>query len=108
MITDEKWILELLDSPVIIADQKDFDLQAMLVKAVTHLIETDFDGLCRLLYRVDVDERLLKETLKRSQDVEAPAEIIARLLLERQKQKVALRARFTPRIPLDIPEEDRW
>lgn len=105
MITDENWMLELLDSPAIAQGKIGEDKEALFIQAVTHLMETDFSRLCQVLYRVDVDEQLLKETLERSEA--PPAEIIAHLLLERQKQKVALRARFT-RNSDDIPEADKW
>jgi hypothetical protein len=70
------------------------------------MIETDFAGLCQLLYRIDVDESRLKTALQ-DQD-QPPAEIIARLLLERQKQKLALRARFKMDIPKGTSEDELW
>lgn len=106
MIIDEKWLLELLDSPLETQILAGEDKEAMLIRGVTHLIETDFAGLCQLLYRVDVDEKRLKERLNSSDA--PPAEIIAHLLLERQKQKVALRAKYQMGIPKDIPEDERW
>lgn len=105
MIMDEKQMLELLDSPAIIQGKNAHEKEALLIQAVAHLLETDFPRLCQILYRVDVDERLLKRALDESDA--PPAEIITRLLLERQKQKVALRARYTGASD-DIPEEDKW
>lgn len=101
---DEKWMLELLDFPVSVS-QEAGDPEALLVKAVEHLMETDFPRLCQLLYKVDVDEAVLKARLTSSDA--PPAEIIARQLLERQKQKVALREKYTGSAA-DIPEEERW
>lgn len=105
MIMDEKQMLELLDLPAIVQGKDAHEKEALLTQAVAHLLETDFPRLCQILYRVDVDERLLKEALEVSDA--PPAEIITRLLLERQKQKVALRARYTGASD-DIPEEDKW
>jgi len=106
MIIDEKWLLELLDPVEQSQIQTENEIKGRLTSAVNYLIETDFARLCQLLYRVDVDEKLLKETLSGSD--EPPAEIIAHLLLERQKQKVALRAKYSMGVPEDIPEEERW
>lgn len=105
MIMDEKQLLKLLDSPAIIQGKNAHEKEALLIQAVARLLETDFHRLCQILYRVDVDERLLTRALDESDA--PPAEIIARLLLERQKQKVALRARYTGASD-DIPEEDKW
>ena len=105
MTTNEKLVTELLESPTLPTWVENAKGLERLRLAVAHLIEMDFAGLCQLLYRVDVDETLLKEQLATSS--RPPEEIIANLLLERQKQKVALRAKYTIR-PSDIPEEDRW
>lgn len=78
----------------------------LLTQWVDELIGRDFSRLCQLLYRVDVEENYLKQCLEQSS--QPPAEIIADLLLERQKQKVALRADFRMGAREDIPEEDRW
>ena len=105
MITHENLVSELLESPALptwLEDQK--ALEAFRL-AVARLIEQDFAGLCQILYRVDVDETILKDKL--AAQTRPPEEIIADLLLERQKQKVALRAKYTVR-PKDIPEDDRW
>jgi hypothetical protein len=103
---DEKWMLELLDGTLKNQQQQQKNFEQLLVEAISHKIETDFAGLCQLLYRIDVDEYKLKTALQSSD--EPPAEIIARLLLERQKQKLALRASFKMDVPKDTSEEELW
>lgn len=105
MIMDEKQMLELLDCSDITPEEDAGQKVALLIQAVAYLLETDFPRLCQILYRVDVDESMLKDAL--ACPVAPPAEIIARLLLERQKQKVALRAKYTAP-SVDIPEEEKW
>ena len=105
MITRDNLVMDLLASPALPAWVEDDKTLEAFREAVARMIQTDFAGLCQLLYRVDVDETLLKHKL--AAETRPPEEIIADLLLERQKQKLALRAKYIIR-PVDIPEEERW
>lgn len=57
-----------------------------LAKIITHLIDTNFEKLLWILYRIDVDEVQLKKVLKENSPIDAPG-IIAKMVLEREKQK---------------------
>lgn len=102
----QKEIAELLDFPALKTCSDDQDFEKVLTEMVTYLIEHDFARLCQTLYRVDVDEQVLKAALEGAGET-PPGKIIAQLLLQRQEQKLILRQRFQQ--PKDnIKEEDRW
>lgn len=72
---------------------------------INELIQHDFPKLVELLYRVDVNEKRLKELLSLHIDTNS-ATLIADLLIERQLQKRDWRQGHPPNT--DIPEEERW
>lgn len=65
----------------------------MIVRVVEDLLSKDFNGLINILYRIDVSEEKLKAALALSND--NPASLIAKMILERQLQKVALRKKYS-------------
>ncbi|GAA4342169.1 hypothetical protein [Flaviaesturariibacter amylovorans] len=76
-----------------------------LAASLNERIVEDFDSVVRLLYRVDVPEKRVRAALAAGGG--DAGTILARLLLEREREKAASRARY--RMPdEDIPEEDRW
>lgn len=77
-----------------------------LAAEINHLIQTDFERLVNLLYRIDVSEARLKEMLQSNPDSDA-GHVIARLLIERQIQKIRLRREFSADTP-PVNDEERW
>lgn len=76
-----------------------------LAAYLNHLIANDFPALVQVLYRVDVPEQKLKTVLKENPQADA-GELLAELLMQRQKEKAATR-QSTSRA--DKPsEEDAW
>src|ERR1700676_4982289 len=69
------------------------ELQEKLKQHINHLIQHDFEKLVTLLYRIDVSEIKLKELLQQNANKDA-AEIIAKLIIERQMQKIKTRNQF--------------
>ncbi|MFT6872505.1 MAG: hypothetical protein ACJAVN_001516 [Roseivirga sp.] len=65
----------------------------MIVRVVEDLLSKDFNGLINVLYRIDVSEEKLKATLALSND--NPASVIAKMILDRQLQKVEIRKRYS-------------
>lgn len=106
MYVSENELSELLDYPALkqFPDEKAFEM--FLAGIVDHLIETDFPRLCHILYRVDVDEKQLDQALS-DMSQKTAGEIIAHLLLERQKQKLALRRKFSASSD-GIDEKEKW
>ena len=76
-----------------------------LAKRINNLIEKDFMSLVNILYRIDVSESTVKNTLH-SQPTEDAGKLIADLIIKRQLQKIKSRDQF--RSNLDIDEEEKW
>ncbi|NNF35613.1 MAG: hypothetical protein HKN68_16015 [Saprospiraceae bacterium] len=68
-------------------------LYEMILSRVNELLETDVDLLLSYLYRLDVEEHKITNAL--SMNAILPAnEGIARLILERQKQRMITKKKF--------------
>ena len=78
----------------------------LLTGRIDYLIQTDFNKLVHILYRLDINETKLSTMLKEYPGTDA-AEIIARMIIERQREKIKSRAAFK-NPGEDIPEEDKW
>ena len=81
------------------------ELQEKLKQHINHLIQHDFEKLVTLLYRIDVSEKKLKELLQQNVNKDA-AEIIAKLIIERQLEKIKTRNQFKRED--NISEEEKW
>ncbi len=68
------------------------DLRKELTRAVAYLIDKDFEKLMQILYRIDVSEIKVKQAFGLEQDV---AGEIASLIIERERQKVITRAKYS-------------
>ncbi len=72
---------------------------------INHLLQFDFQKLVYLLYRIDINERVLKNLLHNNPKTDA-AIIISNLIIKRQQEKLKAKMQFK-RDP-NIPEEDKW
>lgn len=70
------------------------------------LIDTDFQQLINVLYRIDVSEHKLKRLLKENHGQDT-ALIISNLVIERQIQKAKSRAVFNNHAT-DTNTEEKW
>jgi len=77
-----------------------------LAAAINELINHDFGKLVQALYRVDVSESTLKKMLQ-DRPTEDAGDLIARLLIERQIQKLVQREKWKSN-QADIPDEEKW
>ncbi len=82
------------------------ELQKRLGVYVNELIQTDFQKLIMLLYRIDVSEQKLKQLLQ-VQPQENAGDIIAALIIERQLQKIKSRHQFRQQKD-DSDDEEKW
>jgi hypothetical protein len=82
------------------------ELQKQLASYINQLIQTDFQKLIMLLYRIDVSEVKLKAVLK-IQPQEDAGKIIADLVIERQLQKIKTREQFKQQ-DNDFDEAEKW
>ncbi|WP_439881623.1 hypothetical protein ACSX1A_00400 [Pontibacter sp. MBLB2868] len=71
-------------------------LHFKLARVVQHLLISDLSRLLHILYRVDVEERLVKEAMI-ADDTEIIAERIARLVIKRELQKAEIRQQYSSR-----------
>jgi hypothetical protein len=83
-----------------------FDLlKERLSSHINLLIQSDFQKLVSILYRVDVNESKLKHLLKENTGFDA-ANIITELIIERQLQKI--RSRNEYRNDENISDDEKW
>lgn len=82
------------------------DLKEKLSLHINHLIDSNFQKLVAILYRVDVSEAKLK-TLLNEKAGEDSSSVIAELIIERQLLKIKSRQQFTGRNN-DIDENEKW
>ena len=68
-------------------------LENQLAEKINLLIQRDFEAVVQLLYRIDVSEKRLRGILN-SDTGEDAGRIIARLIMERQWQKIESRRRY--------------
>lgn len=110
--------LELAESPT--AEQ----MELLLAEKLNTMIRTDFSALVQLLYRIDINETRLRQLLtpQRSahnlrpdsahspvtpeEETEDAGIIIARLIIERQRQKIQTRRQYSP--PNPLKGESEW
>ena len=82
------------------------EIVKIVKQKVNELLQTDFNALLTLLYRIDVNEEKLKWLLETNRDKDA-ADIISGLIIERQLQKIKSRKAFKTNSN-NISEEDKW
>ena len=69
------------------------ELETQLAEKINVLIQRDFGALVQLLYRIDVSEVRLRQLLDSGSGEDAGV-LIARLIMERQWQKIESRRRY--------------
>jgi len=78
----------------------------VLVDKINDLINTDFQKLVLILYRMDVSEKKLNQLLNENAGTNA-ALIIADLMIERQAEKIRSRQQFSKRDE-NISDDEKW
>jgi hypothetical protein len=81
-------------------------LENQLAEKINLLIQRDFEAVVQLLYRIDVSEKRLRGILD-SDSGEDAGRIIARLIMERQWQKIESRRRYR-QDDAGESDEERW
>jgi hypothetical protein len=76
-----------------------------LMDLLNELINNDFEALIQLLYRIDVNEKKIRDLLNENESKDA-ASVIANLIIERQLQKIESRKNYRPEN--DNCNEERW
>jgi len=75
------------------SDVSEDELLNILTSQVEYLMDRRLDYLLSLLYRLDILEPKIKAVLY-NQEIIAPARGLAQLILDRQKERVATRAKY--------------
>jgi hypothetical protein len=74
------------------------EMLAYLADAISYMIEHKLDYLLSLLYRLDVDEKKIRQALLPGNPI--PANIaLARLVWDRQKQRIATKQHYRAQNP---------
>ncbi len=81
------------------------DWHQQFIDYIRFLIDTDFEKLVYLLYRIDVSEQKIKELLDNKSTTDA-GEIIVNAIIERQKEKIDSRKHF--RFDDTDSNEEKW
>jgi hypothetical protein len=92
----EKELIQIINKQIDTDLTKDISRHELLQKLtvfINDLILNDFQRLVAILYKVDVSENKLKRILKEDAGKDA-ADIIARLIIEREIQKIETRKQF--------------
>ena len=71
------------------------DLENQLAIYINELIDKDFNKLVNLLYRIDISEQKLKIALQNEDKTISSSKTIAKLIIERQLQKLEFRKKFS-------------
>jgi len=79
------------------------ELKTVIADQINYLINHDFDKLLRILYKVDVSEKQLKENLLVHSDAAA---LIGQMIIDRQLQKIKTREQY--KANSDIPDDEKW
>lgn len=91
----------------LIKDAEDlYGSRLKLESAVNELINSDFNQLLQLLYRLDVSEKKIRTLLESNQGTDS-APLITDLIIERQVEKIKSRRQFKQRDDT-ISDEERW
>lgn len=98
--------MAILDLDLTQPSVSDEELLTVLTTRIEDLLANDTDMLMSLLYRLDVEEKPILEALHPSA-TESPARGLARLVLERQKQRTASKRNVAVK-DSGIPEGWEW
>src|SRR4051794_38556623 len=81
------------------------ELERRLAEHISELLSKDLNGVLQILYRIDVREDRVKKELRLQADKDA-GWVIARLIIERQLEKLKTRRAF--RRDENMNEEEKW
>ena len=83
------------DFPTVFENYSNQDLESKLAIYINELIDKDFNKLVNLLYRIDISEKKLKIALQNQDKTISSGKTIAKLIIERQLQKLEFRKKFS-------------
>ncbi len=81
--------------PEVFENFKEDDLESQISIFINELIDNDFNRLIHLIYRIDISEEKLKLALQKEDKSQSSGKTIAKLIVERQLQKLKFRQQFS-------------
>lgn len=69
------------------------ELKRMIAERIRQMLSTNYEQLLNLLYRIDIPESRVAEALSEYPPNEVP-EMLAEMIIERQRQKVVTRQQY--------------
>ncbi len=100
VMEDKEVLLKLVDKIWSAQERPDGALDPKFEDLVCYLdalIRDDFNRLLAILYRVDVAEEKVRTRLAEDNGNHSAGYVIACLLVERELEKIAIRARYKPK-----------
>jgi len=99
-------VLEEVSKELEVTVKDHSNTKQILIEKINELIDTDFQKLVLILYRMDVSETKLKQLLNENAGMNA-ALIITDLMIERQEQKIISRQQFRKKDE-NISDDEKW
>lgn len=90
------WSYEIViaDQPAPQNDQNYEQLKKDLADYLNDLLVSDYNKLISILYRIDIAQEKAVAELAKNAENESPGETLARLIIERQLQKIETRRKY--------------
>lgn len=90
------WSYELISPDEIVSlEEHSYDeLHEKLAKHLDYLLTNDFDGLISILYRIDISQEKAMAALAENAEIASTGETLARLIIDRQLQKIETRRKY--------------
>lgn len=90
------WSYEIATSEKLVSIEKQTyeELERELSKYLNNLLVSDYNKLIAILYRIDISQEKAVAALAENAEKESAGETLARLIVERQLQKVKTRSAF--------------
>src|SRR6185436_12330904 len=96
-MNEEQILIEVSGELGVVLNEKDFSFnKQLLAEKINELVNTEFQKLISILYRMDISEPKLKQVLKDNPGTNAGI-IIAELMIERQAEKIKSRQQYSKR-----------
>lgn len=82
------------DLPSVVHPTSETEVVILLSKAISQLLDRDFERLLQICYRIDLGEEKLRRILHESEPDQISMDL-AKALWERQKQKAEIRRKYS-------------
>lgn len=89
------WSCEIVSSEKLISEDQSYEaLHEKLARYLNDLMATDFNKLVAILYRIDIAQEKVIAALADNTEKESAGQTLARLIIERQLEKVITRRKY--------------